>query len=193
MALLKYNGNLISTGAGLLKYTATEPPEPSLINGGWKHKDTGVWTEFAEFYPDYGDNGGVVDFNGYAVIEPNSVGNVAHNISELIIREGCNNVYNIGLSQNPDTQEWMYEHLTLMDFPSTITTLGENSQSVIFNGLANVLTLIIRATTPPTMYIGNMQSPQAKLYVPDAAVATYKSHPNTSAYAAIIFPLSDIE
>lgn len=192
MALLKYNGNLISTGAGLLKYTATEPPEPALVNGGWRHKDTGAWTEFAEFFPHYGDNEGIITFNGFATHDPAAVGNHAHNISELIFREGCHVVENISLMQNSVTEEWLYEHLTSMDFPSTITDIGPEGGS-IFDGLANVEVIKIRATTPPAIRVGYMQSPNAKLYVPDAAVATYKSHTNTSAYAAIIFPLSDIE
>lgn len=189
MPLLKYNGNLISTGTDILKYV---PAAPSLLNGGWKHKDTGEWTGFAEFYPHYGNNGGVIQFDGMASAEPESVGNVAHNISELIIREGCNKVYNINRTQNPTTLNWLYEYITLMDFPSTITEIGAEG-ATIFNGLTNVLVIKVRATTPPLIRIGSIQSPLAKIYVPDAVVATYKSNANTSAYSALIFPLSDIE
>lgn len=190
MTLLKYNGNLISTSAGLLKYTPITPP--TLTYGGWKHKDTGVWTGFVEFWPHYGNDGGIVDFNGYADTEPESVGNVAHNISELLIREGCSVVYNISLAPNPNTQELMYEYLSVMDFPSTITDLG-TAGNTIFDGLANVTVVKIRSATPPIIRLGNFQSPNAKIYVPDVYVATYKSHPNTSAFASLIFPLSDIE
>lgn len=190
MALLKYNGNLISTGTGLLGYTSAVP---SLINGGWKHKDTGAWTEFAEFWPHYGENEGIISFNGYASELPESVGNVAHNISELIIREGCHIVSNIGLNSHPITEDSMYEYLSVMDFPSTITNIGEPGGGTMFNALANVLAIKIRATTPPSLMIGSMYSTEAKVYVPDAVVTTYKSHPNTSAFAALIFPLSDIE
>jgi len=40
MTLLKYNGNLISTGTKVLKYVSTTQ------EGYWVHKDTGVKTYF---------------------------------------------------------------------------------------------------------------------------------------------------
>lgn len=190
MALLKYNGNLISTSFGLLEYTQSTPP--TLTYGGWKHKDTGVWTGFSELYPHYGDTGGIIDFNGFSTIEPESVGNVAHNISELVLREGCNYVENIGLMENPDTQEMMYEYLSIIDLPSTIQQIGKADGS-IFDGLANVTELKIRALTPPGLALGTIQSPNVGIYVPDAVVNTYKTTAPWSTFAAIVFPLSDVE
>lgn len=189
MALLKYNGNLISTGTGLLGYTSTVP---GLTNGGWKHKDTGAWTEFAEFFPNYGEDEGVVTFDGGSLTDPESIGHYAHNISELIIREGCHVVININRSQHPDTQEWLYDSLTSMDFPSTVTDIGPDGGS-IFNDLGNVLVIKIRAIAPPEIRVGTMQSPNARIYVPDASVDTYKNHPSIAPYASLILPLSDIE
>lgn len=188
MTLLKYGSDLIKVGSTLLGYINTAP---SFVNGAWKHKTTGVWTELQELYPHYGNNGGVIAFNGYANTEPTSIANVAHNISELIIREGCNVINNINLTQNPDTSEWMYQDLIRLDLPSTITHVGEED-APIFGGLANVTHLIIRATTPPYLNLGTMQSANALIYVPDASIPAYSSSSYWGAYSSLLRPISDL-
>ena len=77
------------------------------------------------------------------------------------------------------------------DFPSTLTTI--NTAGIINNYA--LCCLIFRSTTPPTMVAGALDGINriAKIYVPDAQVATYKTATNWVAYADYIYPLSDIE
>ena len=77
------------------------------------------------------------------------------------------------------------------DFPSTLTTI--NAQGILNNYA--LCCLIFRSTTPPTMVAGALDGINriAKIYVPDAQVATYKTATNWVAYADYIYPLSEIE
>lgn len=188
MALLKYGSNLIKTGGSLLKYI---DPIPTEYYGYWKHYDTGVITSFAEWYPDYSYQEGppeVVTFDGYS---EDGIGQYAELVSEIKFKEGCTVVENIGKHFDQDREVTLYEHLQVLDFPSTLENLGAGNS--IFGGLDQITTIIFRSVTPPTIILGNIQSPQAMIYVPDGSVNTYKSAPTWSTFASIIFPLSDIE
>lgn len=77
-----------------------------------------------------------------------------------------------------------------LDYGTNITYLG----SYAFNNCTSLKKLIIRNPIPPEP-AGNLTNihPNAKIYVPDAAVDTYKAASKFSAVADKIYPLSDIE
>ena len=91
--------------------------------------------------------------------------------------------------------------LTLVDFPSTTTSIGDTS----FAYCSALTTVICRATTPPSLVKNAFgaglataaQTPIAlgtgTIYVPDEAVDAYKAETNWSAYANRIYPISVYE
>ena len=78
-------------------------------------------------------------------------------------------------------------HLKAVDFPSTTTTF---SGYILFQ-VSTLTTVIIRATTPPTINSNalNVIPSTAIIYVPDESVDLYKS--SWSAVASRIKPLSE--
>jgi hypothetical protein len=78
-----------------------------------------------------------------------------------------------------------------LDFPSTLTSIYDYALSSIYT----IKELIFRSTTPPTITAStfdffNLNKYQAKIYVPDASVNSYKAATNWLNYANYIYPLS---
>lgn len=80
---------------------------------------------------------------------------------------------------------WKY-----VDLPSTVTTIN---QYALYN-CPLLSTLVVRATTPPTLGTGALPTSNTilKIYVPDANVAAYQAASGWSTYSAQIFPLSSL-
>ena len=76
--------------------------------------------------------------------------------------------------------------LTFAELPETITNIGNNA----FRACTSLQTVIVRATTPPTLGTGNAFS-NANIYVPDNSVQAYKEASGWSAHASRIKPLSE--
>lgn len=78
--------------------------------------------------------------------------------------------------------------LPLIDLPSTITSIAMTA----FNNCTSLMTIICRATTPPTIQTNTFTNVPATclIYVPDNSVDTYKGTTNWSARADYIKPLS---
>lgn len=78
--------------------------------------------------------------------------------------------------------------LTNITLPASITRIG----SMTFYNCP-LQTVIIRATTPPTLDNANaFNNDSTRFYVPDASVNDYKAANNWSALASRIFPISDL-
>lgn len=76
--------------------------------------------------------------------------------------------------------------LTLIDLPSTVTSVGRYSSS------DNVTTFICRAITPPTLAIGIRINVNGKIYVPDQSIADYKAASNWSSQSSKIVGISQL-
>lgn len=181
MPIIKYNNILLKTGTSLLKFEGIAPPV-DYPYGYWVHKDTAVITPLTQGFPYYGVNeDSKIEFDG---LSAEGMIPVAINISKLVLMEGCQVVVNI-----LGTQYWA--NLQIIDFPSTIENIGLGG--AMFDSLTNIQRVIIRSFTPPPFTTGNIQSPNIKIYVPDLAVSVYKSTAPYSAFANLVYPLSDIE
>ena len=105
-------------------------------------------------------------------------------IEELIINEGCEVCDDNIIDGN--------KSCILIDFPSTITSIGTRPAN---NG-GKELVVICRAIVPPTFSgswgYTNAGKPIA-IYVPDASVLIYKSATGWSESASLIQPLSMYE
>jgi hypothetical protein len=114
-------------------------------------------------------------------------------VSKMIFSDGFTKIGLRGASKNTA--------LTLVDFPSTTTSIGDSS----FVYCSALATVICRATTPPSL-VNNAfgagvstaaQTPIALgtgvIYVPDASLEAYKGATNWVNYADRIHPLSEIE
>jgi hypothetical protein len=78
-------------------------------------------------------------------------------------------------------------NLEVADLGAGVTQLSGE----VFSSDTKLATLIVRATTPPTLVGANFyQCPLSVIYVPDASVDAYKNASNWSAYASLIKPLS---
>lgn len=84
--------------------------------------------------------------------------------------------------------------LTVLDIPASVTTMNSGP---ITNSAKALRSIIVRATTPPTLAAGTYQflpitniPSDYKIYVPDASVNTYKAAAGWSQYASKIFALS---
>lgn len=61
-----------------------------------------------------------------------------------------------------------------------------------FDGCTNLKTLICRGATPPKIYTTSFNSvPLEAIYVPDAALSTYRSASNWSKFSSLMKPLSE--
>jgi hypothetical protein len=113
--------------------------------------------------------------------------------------KGCTSLENLTLS---DTLEYIGESafygcskLPIVDLPSTITNM---SNWGAFNACSALSTIIVRATTPPTLHKDTftgtaMHKGNGYIYVPDASVDAYKEATNWSTYADRIYPISVYE
>lgn len=81
-------------------------------------------------------------------------------------------------------------NLELADLGAGVTKLSGE----VFSSDTNLATLIVRATTPPSLVGVNFyQCPLSVIYVPDASLEAYKTATNWNQYADRIHPLSEIE
>lgn len=81
--------------------------------------------------------------------------------------------------------------LTLVDIPSTVTSIGNNCFRYSNNGIR----IICRATTPPTLgseAINSLQYLTDYIYVPDASVSAYQSAARWSTYSSRIKGISQL-
>lgn len=78
-----------------------------------------------------------------------------------------------------------------IEHPSTVTSIGTST----YQNCYACLKYIFRSTTPPTLSSTNAFTginPSAKIYVPDASLATYQAATNWSTYANYIYPISTL-
>ena len=90
------------------------------------------------------------------------------------------------------------QNLTLVDIGENCTSIGSSSFGRFVGTRGNNITVIVRATTPPSLggpliNTGWVYATVGRLYVPDASVNAYKAATNWSRYADIIYPLSEYE
>ena len=88
------------------------------------------------------------------------------------------------------------KNLILVDIGANCTSIGSNSFGRFVGTSGNNITVVVRATTPPSLggpLINNgwVNATVGRLYVPDASVNAYKTATNWSQYADIIYPLSE--
>ena len=89
-------------------------------------------------------------------------------------------------------------NLTLVDIGENCTSIGSSSFGRFVGARGNNITVIVRATTPPSLEgplinTSWVYATVGRLYVPDASVNAYKAATNWSQYADIIYPLSEYE
>ena len=88
------------------------------------------------------------------------------------------------------------QNLVLVDIGENCSSIGSNSLGRFVGTSGNNVTVVVRATTPPSL-AGALINTQwvyatvGELYVPDASVDAYKEATNWSRYADIIKPLSE--
>lgn len=90
------------------------------------------------------------------------------------------------------------QNLTLVDIGENCTSIGNCSFGRFVGARGNNITVIVRATTPPSLggpliNTSWVYATVGRLYVPDASVNAYKTATNWSQYADIIYPLSEYE
>ena len=86
---------------------------------------------------------------------------------------------------------WGSRNITLIDLPSTITTLtGYGIHTYNSSGQANYK-VIVRATTPPGLGSNSYLNKLTAVYVPDDSVSAYKAASVWSGFASKIKPLSE--
>ena len=103
-------------------------------------------------------------------------------IEKMIVNEGCEIVEGSLISGN--------KNCTLIDFPSTITSIGSRPNA---NG-SNSLTVVCRAIIPPAFdgaWSYNNSGKPIAIYVPDASVSAYRTTTGWSNSSSIIHPLSE--
>jgi len=76
--------------------------------------------------------------------------------------------------------------LTLIDLPSTVTSVGQ------YSGSGNVTTFICRAITPPTLTRAITINGNGKIYVPDQSIANYKAASNWNTHSSKIVGISQL-
>lgn len=100
-------------------------------------------------------------------------------IRKIVIPEGyvaigngfCENAYNC----------------RLIDFPNSVTTIGE----LLIRTVNNVTTIVCRAIIPPTFGGFGYGGVPVAIYVPDTSVAAYKIATNWNTFSSKIHPLSE--
>lgn len=87
-------------------------------------------------------------------------------------------------------------NLVLVDIGENCSSIGSNSLGRFVGTSGNNVTVVVRATTPPSLTgalinTSWVYATVGELYVPDASVDAYKAATNWSRYADIIKPLSE--
>ena len=128
---------------------------------------------------------------------------------------GCKNLQHItlpnALTELKSQLFYNCSNLSNVVVPNSVTTIGSSafggcnrlSKIDIGTGITSIggqcfyhnypLTMIIRATTPPSLGSNNtsLGNASSTIYVPDESVAAYKAASDWSAYAAKIYPISE--
>ena len=85
-------------------------------------------------------------------------------------------------------------HLVLVDIGENCTDIGDRSLGRYVGTQGIDITLIVRASTPPSLggsLIGIVSANIGSIFVPDASVEAYKQATNWSLYTDVIKPLSE--
>lgn len=109
---------------------------------------------------------------------------------------GCYNIKTAMVLPNNSTTIGDYVfyncyNIPSIDHPSTVTSIGTN----VYENCLACLKYIFRSTTPPALASTNAFTginPSAKIYVPDASLATYQTASNWSVYADYMVALSTL-
>ena len=92
----------------------------------------------------------------------------------------CNNLTSIKLNEGVKVikSQWIWncKNLTLIDIPSTVTTLnGYGIQNYNSTNPKPKYNIICRAINPPTLGNSNYTNELVKIYVPDESIDLYKT------------------
>ena len=106
----------------------------------------------------------------------------------------CTNLTEIRLTEGVTTlgDQWVWgcKNITLIDLPSTITTItSAGIHTYASSGQKNYI-VICRAVTPPTLGSSNYLTKLTAVYVPDESVDAYKTATKWKDFASKIRPLS---
>lgn len=111
-------------------------------------------------------------------------------LTSVTVDEGITTIQGQAFRYNPI--------LKRVDLPSTLTSIANYAFQIPTGSTATQWdTLIVRATTPPTIYSSSIQhnNPSGvpfRIYVPDASVNDYKAATNWSDYSTNIKPISQL-
>lgn len=107
----------------------------------------------------------------------------------------CTNLTEIRLTEGVTTlgDQWVWgcKNITLIDLPSTITTItGAGIHTYASSGQKNYI-VICRAVTPPTLGSSNYLTKLTAVYVPDESVDAYKTATKWKDFASKIKSMSE--
>ena len=100
-------------------------------------------------------------------------------------------IFNEGFAFAHDRCIWGCKNITLLDFPSTTTTLQGYSIQCYDSVNQKNYVIICRAITPPALGSISYTNKLTAVYVPDESVSAYKTASVWSGIAAKIKPLSE--
>ena len=123
-----------------------------------------------------------------------SVGTQAF-IGSTIAKIKLPSVETMAASSNYDGIFSYCKNLVLVDLGENCSSIGNESLGRYVGTSGNNITIICRASTPPSLggtiiNKGSVYATIGEIYVPDESVEAYKTATNWSAYANIILPLS---
>lgn len=104
------------------------------------------------------------------------------NLSSIVLNEGFTTSY--------DRWCWGSKNITLLDFPSTTTSLQGYSIQPYDASQKNYI-IICRAVTPPSLGSNGYTTKVTSVYVPDESVSAYKAASVWSGLSSKIKPLSE--
>ena len=135
-------------------------------------------------------------FEGGGIAEitfPTSLRNIGTSVNCYCFRN-CLNLtslkFNEGLTTTYDRWCWGSRNITLIDFPSTTTSLQGYSIQPYDANQKNYI-IICRAVTPPGLGSNSYTTKLTAVYVPDGSVSAYKTASVWSGISAKIKPLSE--
>ena len=104
------------------------------------------------------------------------------NLTQMIVPEG--------VTATGEQWVWGCKKMSLIDLPSTVTTLTGYGIQPYDSKQVNYI-VICRAVTPPTLGSYNYLTKLTAVYVPDDSVDAYKAKATWSNFSGKIHPLSD--
>ena len=131
---------------------------------------------------------GVVNFENLTEIGPYALRNT--NVTKVIFPA----IIKLPALHNNDGIFSNCSHLVLVDIGENCTDIGDRSLGRYVGTQGIDITLIVRASTPPSLggpLIGIVSANIGSIFVPDASVEAYKQATNWSLYADVIKPLSE--